>query len=224
MKFCRTFSALLWGGRSLYTGFTPCAVFCHPFRVICHCLIDKQLIIQEQQIILACRGGEEHAGDVLRALIKLHTQQVACPTEVVFLRELCLALENEVIPLSSRTLQHQQAQFILLRQNLLWNFRKRLLVIFLRGKIVTMKVNVHAHSSGHPDGTFQRTILIRHARVIHLQQTMLRLLITISNCIDDVLLFGRITQLQVFVTIRDRTHHLRALIIIYCIATHSRCY
>ena len=145
MKFCRTYGATLWGGRSLYTGFTPCAVFCHPFRVICHCLIDKQLIIQEQQIILACRSGEEHAGDVLRTLIKLHTQQVACPTEVVLLRELCLALEYQMVTLRCRTLQHQQAQFILLRQHLLGNLRKSLLVIFLIGKIVTMKVNVHAN-------------------------------------------------------------------------------
>ena len=130
--------------------------------------------------------------------------------------QLCLTLEHKVIAFTTcRQLQHQQSQFIFLREDALFHFLHLVL-----GDVI----NVHANGGGHLSTAFQRTILVRHTRIVHLQQTMFRLLITISNGIDDVLLFGRITQLQVFVTIRDRTHHLRALIIIYCIATHSRCY
>ena len=212
MKFCRTFSAHLLGGDSLHTGLTPCAVFCHPFRVLCDCFIDKQLIIKIEQILLARRCRKEHPRDVLRTLVELHTKQVACPTEVVLLTQLCLTLEHKVIAFTTcRQLQHQQSQFIFLREDALFHFLHLLL-----GDVI----NVHANGGGHLSTAFQRTILVRHTRIIHLQQTMLHLVVTLADTANDRLLFLCVAEISVLRCRENRAHHFRPILIVYYVTAH----
>ncbi len=61
------------------------------------------------------RGGKEDAGDVLRARVILHAEQVGGPAQVGLLVHLGMAAEDEMQAASARAaLQHEQAQFVLL--------------------------------------------------------------------------------------------------------------
>ena len=68
-------------------------------RYLCihHFAVVKQLLIYEEQFFAWRR--EEHSGNVLCALVVLHSEELRSPSEVFLLREFRLASEGDVIAL-----------------------------------------------------------------------------------------------------------------------------
>ena len=78
--------------------FSFCILFLH-MRYLCihHFAVVKQLLIYEEQFFAWRR--EEHSGNVLCALVVLHSEELRSPSEVFLLREFRLASEGDVIAL-----------------------------------------------------------------------------------------------------------------------------
>ena len=174
----------------------------------------EERIIQVDEVHCACRSGEEHAGDVLGSGIVLHAQQVAGPAQVILLRQLRLAAEHQVVALAtSRQLQHHQSQLVLPGQDALPHLQH-----LLPGDMV----HVHAHGGGWRGASLQHAVLARQAAVVHLQQSALHLLVTLAHTAHHRLLLLCVAEISVLRCRQDGAHPLHPILVVDCIATHSR--
>ena len=171
----------------------------------------KNAIIQKQQILI-CRG-EEHAGNILGTLVKLHPEQFARPVQILLLAQFGLALKYQVIAGTSRTLfQQQQSQLVLLAE-----YAHHHGLHLLPADVV----DVHTYRGAHAGRPFQRAVVVGQTRVVHLHQSALSAVVTTAHRLDDALLLATVTQRQILLSCGDGAHHLRPILIIYHVYAHS---
>ena len=171
----------------------------------------KDCIVQIDE--LSFRRGEKYAGNVLRLCIVGNIQQFRGPLQIAYLIQLRSASEHQVIACASGALlQHQQTQFVLLAENPFANYRH------LLGR---QMVDVHTHRGTHPFAAFQRTVVVRQTRIVHLHQLRLPTFIARTNSLQYLLLFATITQGQIFLTVLDGAHHFHPVLVINHVCTHN---
>ena len=164
------------------------------------------------------RGGEKYAGDVLRARVILHAEQVGGPAQVGLLVHLGMAAEDEMESASARAaLQHEQAQLVLLVDGRGGH------QLHLVGAQV---VDVHAHRLAQSLRPFEAPVLRGQAGVVELHQLAfrcryVRLGLRMANRLHQARLRLAVAIAAVCLLGRHGLHHLVALLIIYQVYTHD---
>ena len=109
-------------------------------------------------------------------------------------------------------LQHQQSQLGLLLEYALLHRRH-----LLRLQVV----DVHPHRRTHALCTFQCAVVVGQTGVVHLHQTRLHRLVSLSDSRHILFLEPAVAQCQIFLSRADGTHHFHPVLLINYMYTHS---
>ena len=94
-------------------------------------------------------------------------------------------------------------------------------IVRVKGKRGGGPVDIHANRRAHRLGAPQRAVLIRQARVVHLHELPFLRLLAFADSLENALLPLRPAQGQVLLSGEDRAHHLRPVLVIDNVYTHS---
>ena len=154
----------------------------------------KDFLIQEEQVVLRCSGGEEHPCQVLCPTVVFYAQQLRRPPQVLLLRHFRMASEHDMEALVHAPLQHQQSQFLPAAEDSLGSLPHQSVVVGRR----RVEIHVHAHRRCHPCSPLQRAVVVGQTRVVHLHQSALRRCVAAASLSQVSHLLRRASQFHVF--------------------------
>ena len=154
----------------------------------------KDFLIQKEQVVLRCSGGEEHPCQVLCPTVVFYAQQLRRPPQVLLLRQFRTAAEHDMKTLVHAPLQHQQSQFLPAAEDSLGSLPHQSVVVGRR----RVEIHVHAHRRCHPCSPLQRAVVVGQTRVVHLHQSALRRCVAAAGLSQVSHLLRRASQFHVF--------------------------